>query len=285
MSNTIRTKLTRFFTIKNISVFFSIFGFLNLLLYCSFHSVPFPVERFLYLDIIISSIFFFFVFELLSPIFAAHMVVRSSDAIKSKTFKYIYSVVSIFVLCLLYYIYYRYIVSQLADIYGFGGVPPYERYLNIVGTDFYRTFFHSMFLLNIVMLFLSIIYYLNGWAKHLIESTKPFIGVVVSLVLISYTISPLPEKITGFSLRVIGYGDFLRYENNIPLAKNIVKKFNIKHDKNLSGLIIKFIIKEDGGYFCKIYTEDVIGKNTYSNKLAGNFFVTSKELHKYGLFL
>lgn len=285
MSNATRTKLTRFLTIKNISLFFAIFGFLNLLFYCSFHSVPFPVERFLYLDIIISSIFFFFVFELLSPIFAAHLVMRSSYAIKSKTIKYIYSVASIVVLCFLYYIYYRYIISQLADIYGFGGLPPYERYLNIIGTDFYRTFFYSMFLMNIVMLFLSIMYNLNGFAKHLIESIKPFIVVVLSVMLIVYSISPLPEKITGFTLRVIGYGDFIRYENNISLANNIVEKFNIKHDKNLSGLIIKFIIKEDGGYYCKIYTDDMIGINTYSSKLAGYFFVTSKELHKYGLFL
>lgn len=270
-------------TITNLSIFAYAFGFLNLVLYCLQKNVPFPVGNFLYLDIIISSIFLFMVIIFISPLLVTQAMISSSTQIKSTPAKYAYGIIFSLLLIIFYYVYYSYIFANLQEIYSFGGIPPYEKLLYYFNENYMPYLFWSTFTCEVFFIILVILNHFSKNISSILDFAKPFSFVFLSIFVIFYTISPLPSDIAGFSLRTIRYGDFLRVVNNGNFISYVVKRSSQKNI-NVSSLFVEFIIREDHGYFCKIFAEVSVDNKLVKTPI-GYYFIPLNLMHKWNILV
>lgn len=279
MNGNLRSALT----ITNLSIFAYVFGFLNLVLYCLQKNVPFPVGNFLYLDIIISSIFLFMVIIFISPLLVTQAMISSSSQIKNTFAKYAYGIIISFLLIFFYYVYYRYIFTNLQEIYGLGGIPPYEKTLYYFKENYMPYLLWSTLGCEVFFIILIILNRLSKKISSMLDFIKPFYFVFLSIFVILYIVSPLPSDIAGFSLRTIKYGDFLRAVNNGNFISYVAKRSSQKNI-NASSFIVEFIIREDHGYFCKIYAEESVDKKFVTTPI-GYYFIPLNLMHEWNILV
>lgn len=266
-------------TIANLTIFSYMFGFLNLLLYCLQKNVPLPIDKFVNLDIIISSIFLFTVIIFISPVLVMQTIISSSLQIKNVFAKYAYGVIASLALIFFYYVYYRYIFTNLQEIYYFGGIPPYAKTLSYFKENYVPYLLWSTVGCEV---FFIILVGLKHFSKHinsLLAFLKPFNFILLSIFVIFYMFSPLPSDVAGFSLRAIRYGDFLRSINNSNFISYVLERSSQKNI-NSSSLLVEFIIREDHGYFCKIYAEGFVDNKAVP---IGYYFIPLKLMHEWNI--
>lgn len=275
-------------SLQYVSVIFSVFGFINLMLYCSYNGVPFPINNFFTLDIVVSAIFFLFAAILVSPFVSAYFIIHLSDNIKNNIIKCIIAIISVIILSSLYYVYYKYIIGQLSEIVKLGEIPPYEHYEKLISFNYIHTFFMSTLILSISILILQLISILilrlifrPQMILNIFSAIKMLIPAVFVALFILYIISSLPAEICGFSLNFTKYGGFTGVINNIKFNDYILERANFRDKKNVKYILVDFIIRENKGYFCKI---SAVVKNKAKPIPVGMQFIKLKNMEKYDIY-
>lgn len=269
-------------SLQYVSVIFSVFGFVNLVLYCSYNGVPFPINNFFTLDIVVSAIFFLFAAILVSPFVAAYFIIRLSDIIKNNLAKYTMAFISVGTLSFLYYVYYKYIISQLSEIVKLGEIPPYEHYEKLISFNYVHTFFISTLILSISILILSLTpLFRSQRMLSLFSAIKILTPAIFVALFMLYIISSLPAEICGFSLNFTKYGGFTGVINNIKFNDYVLGRSNFRDEKNVKYILVKFIIRENKGYFCKIRA---LVKNKTKPIPVGMQFIKLKNMEEYDIY-
>jgi len=221
----------------------------------------------------------------ISPLLVTQAAILSAIPQAQKKFnRYVYGALIGLLLVGFYYVYYVVIFTNIRDIYGFGGIPPYEKSLSFFKENDLIYFFWSTLGCEALLVILLILKYANARVKRLFDYMKPIYFGILATIILLYLVSPLPSDIAGFSLRTIEYGDFLRVENNRNFISYVATKY---HNKNIkvSSLLVYFIIRENGGYFCKIYGEEFAGNNLYKNIFIGYYFIPLRLMHDWNVFI
>ena len=143
--------------------------------------------------------------------------------------------------------------------------------------------FWSTFTCEVFFIILVILNHFSKNISSILDFAKPFSFVFLSIFVIFYTISPLPSDIAGFSLRTIRYGDFLRVVNNGNFISYVVKRSSQKNI-NVSSLFVEFIIREDHGYFCKIFAEVSVDNKLVKTPI-GYYFIPLNLMHKWNILV
>lgn len=269
-------------SLQYVSVIFSVFGFINLLLYCSYNGVPFPINNFFTLDIVVSAIFFLFSAILFSPFVAAYFITRLSDVIKNNFAKYTMSFISVAMLSFLYYIYYKYIIRELSEIVKLGEIPPYEYYENLISLGYVHTFFISTLILSISILTLSLTpLFRSQRILSLFSAMKMLTPAIFVAFFLLYIISPLPAEICGFSLNFTKYGNFIGVISNKKFVDYVLLRSNFRDEKNVKYILVKFVIRENKGYFCKIRA---LVKDKKKPIPIGIQFIKVKNMEEYDIY-
>lgn len=168
----------------------------------------------------------------------------------------------------LYYLYYRYFVSNIGEIVRYGKIPPYVYDEPIFGQSAHKYIFLAMVSVAIIFLIYNFLIFvivkkLNFSTKHYFLITK-ISAVPLTLAIFVYILTPWSYQATGYSLRFMRVGDFYYIINSKKTISSMVTKFNLP--RGLKQIDVKLIMKYENGYLCDIKANGHPYKNTFINK-------------------